>query len=159
MVEEQATIIDIEDGYAWVQTRRVSACTACSANKGCGTGTIARIFPERVARMQVLNPLQAGIGSEVVVGLDEQMLIRGSLAAYGVPLLAMLASGMVGHQLALSRFPGHEEPASIIAALAGLGLGLLWLSYFTRRIRGDRRYQPVILRVVEPPQGQIMRRF
>lgn len=153
MIEEQATVVAVDGELAWVETRRKSACDACSMNKGCGTGVLSRLFAGRVARMQVLNPPGAQRGDQVLVGLDEAMLVRGSLAVYLLPLLAMLVAGMAGYGLMQALQPRLAEAASIVTALAGLGGGFLWLQRFSQRIRHDRRYQAVILRVLTAHDG------
>ena len=146
MIEETATVVERSDGFAWVETQRGSTCSACSANKGCGTGALSRVLGQRTARMRVLNPIDAQIGDRVVVGMQEAALLRGSLAVYLAPLLAMLMLAMVGHGLAGQWGLRDPEPLTIVSGIIGLALGGAWLRRFTARIHDDERYQPVILR-------------
>jgi len=146
MIEETATVVERSDGFAWVETQRRSTCSACSANKGCGTGVLSRVLGQRTARMKALNPIDAQIGDQVVVGMQEAALIRGSLAVYLAPLSSMLLLAMVGQSLAGQLGLDNPEPMTIVFGATGLVLGGAWLRRFTRRIRNDERYQPVILR-------------
>ncbi|HKK05729.1 MAG TPA: SoxR reducing system RseC family protein [Gammaproteobacteria bacterium] len=146
MIEETATVVERSGEFAWVETQRQSTCSACSANKGCGTGVLSRVLGQRTARMKVLNPIGAQVGDSVVVGMHEAALIRGSLAVYLAPLIAMLVCAVVGQNLAGQIGSANPEPLTIAFGIGGLVLGGVWLRRFTRRIRDDQRYQPVILR-------------
>lgn len=146
MIEETATVVERADGFAWVEAQRQSTCSACNAKKGCGTGALSKVLGQRTARMKALNPIDAQVGDTVVVGMREAALIQGSLAVYLMPLLAMIVCAMAGQGLAGQLGLSRPEPLIILCGIAGLGLGGLWLRRFTRRIRDDARYQPVILR-------------
>ena len=55
MIEENGRVVDVEDGYAWIETERRSTCGSCSANKGCGTATLAKVMgqaPEQRVRFE-----------------------------------------------------------------------------------------------------------
>jgi len=96
--------------------------------------------------MRVLSngPLQ--VGDQVVIGIAEQALVRGSLAVYAVPLLALLAGAVLGELGADHGLWDNAELASLVLGLGGLAGGLLWLKHFTRQIQSDPHYQPVVLR-------------
>lgn len=145
MIEEHGRIITAHDGYAWVETQRRSSCDKCSANAGCGTSVLSRVLGQRRTRVRALDPLGAQAGDEVIIGIEDAMLVRSSLAAYLVPLLGLLlgalSGGALGRRLGLG-----EETGSILCALAGLAATLVWLRFHSRRTARDRRYQPVVLR-------------
>lgn len=148
MIEETAHVIRLEDEYAWVETQRKSVCGSCSANKGCGTSVLGKVLGQRRSYVRVLNPVGAKLGEEVVVGLGERAFVTGSLAVYAIPLLTLLIGAVLGESLAQAY--GWGDVASVIGGLSGLALGFAWLWLFARRVGGDRRYQPVILRRVVP---------
>ena len=129
MIEETAKVIDLDGKYAWVETQRKSACASCSVNKGCGTATIAKVLGKRRTRVKTINQLGAKSGDMVVIGIQEQALVRGSIAVYAIPLLLLLAGGLIGDWLGKG---SGSENLSILFGLAGLGLGFVWLSYFSR---------------------------
>lgn len=146
MIEETARVVACEGRFAWVETQRASTCGSCSANKGCGTATLAKALGRRRTRTRVLNDLQARVGEQVVIALPEQALVRGALAVYLVPLLGLLGGALFGAYLA-GRLP-VENPDLLSILLGGLGLaaGIGWLRYYARSIHEDTRYQPVIVR-------------
>lgn len=156
MIEEHGRVLTVHDGYVWVETQRRSSCDKCSVNAGCGTSVLSRVLGQRRTRVRALDTLGAKAGEEVVVGVEDAMLLRSSLAAYLVPLLGLLLGAMCGRGLAAT-FAVSQEGGSILCALAGLAAGIVWLSYHSRRTAHDSRYQPVVLRrdahVIHSNQG------
>jgi sigma-E factor negative regulatory protein RseC len=147
MIEEHAKVVAFEGDDVWVETQRQSACSQCSANKGCGTATLAKVLGNKRSRVRVLNPslTKVSIGDEIIVGIEEQALVRGSLAIYLAPLLALFLSGLLGDALAAQLNIVRPEIFIIIISLTGLGLGFVWVKRFSRVISSDSRYQPVLL--------------
>jgi sigma-E factor negative regulatory protein RseC len=144
MIEEPAHVVYTEGEYAWVETERRSSCGSCSA-KGCGTGALSKILGRRSQRLKVLNPIDAKQGDDVVLGIREQDLLKGSLAVYIVPLLAMLAGALLGEGLA-PQWGSDSEALSLLGGVLGLASGFLWLHYYNRGLSRDERLMAVILR-------------
>lgn len=145
MLEEQGRVIEVQAGFVWVETQRRSTCGACNLNGGCGTSVLSRVMGQRRTRVRALDSLGARVGEEVIIGIEDTMLLRGSLAVYAVPLLGLLGGAVSGAALA-PHWGWSAEGGSILFGLAGLGIGILWLARHARRTRLDRRYQPVVLR-------------
>ena len=149
MIEERGEVVAREGSFAWVQTQRASTCGGCAANKGCGTAALAKVLGQRRTRVRALNHLEAGVGEQVIIGLSEQALLRGALAVYLVPLLGLLGGALFGAYLAGQLLASHPDLFSILFGLLGLALGIGWLRLYAHRIRGDARYQPVVVRRLE----------
>lgn len=147
MIEETGRVVNVGDGYAWIETEPANACGSCSARRGCGTSALAGLFGRRAAPLRVVNHISASVGDSVVIGIEEAGLVRGSLAVYAAPLAGLFAGGLLGRYAAGVMLPGVAEIASILGALAGLAAGLAWLRRFSRHTEQDARYQPVILRL------------
>lgn len=145
MIEETAVVTRCEGEHAWVEAQRKSACGQCQVNKGCGTSVLARVVGRKVTRMRVLNPLQAREGETVIIGLHESAMLSGSLAIYLVPLLSLLLFAITGKVVAEQMVIAAVEAVSILFAVLGMVVAIIWLRGFTRRIADDSRYQPVIL--------------
>jgi sigma-E factor negative regulatory protein RseC len=146
MIEESATVIACEAGFAIVETQVQAACGGCQARSGCNTSILAGLFKRRQNRLKVLNPIQAKPGQQVIIGLPEQSLVSISLVTYLLPLLSMLA-GAIGLQEASAHWQWRGgELASIIGGLTGLAIGLLLSRGYSNRHAYDPSYQAVILR-------------
>lgn len=153
MIEETARVVQTRDGMAWVETRRQTACGSCSVNKGCGTGVLAQVFGQKTSRVRVLNPVDAEEGEEVIIGIREEALVRGSIAVYAVPLLSMMMFALGGEFISARLGLGEGDAVTIVSGIIGLVVGLAWLKHFGTRIARDGRYQPVILRKLGRPSG------
>lgn len=148
MIREQGIVLETRGEIAWVETQRKSACGACQASKGCGTSVLSRLLGQKRTRVQALNEVGAMAGEQVVLGIEEQALVRGSLLVYMLPLLALFAGALLFEWLAGIYAPGlgfNAEAASIAGGMLGLAAGFAWLKSFGRRIRYDGRYRPVIV--------------
>lgn len=152
MIEEHAQVVALNAEGVWVETQRRTACGQCSANKGCGTATLAKVLGNKRSRVRALNPkaTSVAVGDEVIIGIDEQALVRGSLAVYTVPLLSLFVFGLLGQLLGTQLLFGDSEWLSIGLSILGLVLGFAWVRRFTARIASDERYQPVLLRPALP---------
>ncbi|VAW79367.1 Sigma factor RpoE regulatory protein RseC [hydrothermal vent metagenome] len=154
MLEESARVVEVKPGEIWVETQRRSTCGSCSVNKGCGTAAISRALGKRRSIVRVLAKMPLQAGDEVVIGIREQAFIKGSLAVYAVPLVLLLLGSLLG-ELGAQRFLWQSaEAASVTLGLSGFAAGLFWLRRFTRQIRNDSNYQPVVLRKL-PGQAAI----
>jgi len=149
LLKEKAFIVGVEDGVAWVETQRKTSCGSCQARKSCGTSVLQKVLGNKRTQLKVNNPHYYSVGDEVVLGLNEGALVKGSLLLYALPLFAMFGFAFAG--FILFRFLGAEfsEGYSILFSLAGLGLGFWYVALSSRRLADDVDYQAEILEKVE----------
>jgi sigma-E factor negative regulatory protein RseC len=133
-----------------VETQRKSTCDACDAKTGCGTQVIGKVVGNRRNRVRVLNKIGASTGDEVVVGLQEGAMLRGSLAMYFAPLVGLFGGAALGSVFSSMWNVAYSDGMQIVASVIGLLAGLWWLKRFTQKIRSDEQYQAVILRKCGP---------
>ena len=154
MIEERAQVIALDAQDVWVETQRRSACGQCAANKGCGTATLSKVLGNKRSQVRTLNPkaTQVAVGDEVIIGIQEQALVRGSLVIYTLPLLSMFLFGLLGDVLSTQLHMQNPDLLPVILGLLGLALGFFWVRRFSGSIASDERYQPVLLRRVLPLQ-------
>lgn len=142
MLEEQATVLNVEADAVWVEADRRKGCERCEAGQGCGGGVLGRLVVRGKSQVRAMNDLTGlQVGDQVVLGLDERLLLRGSLMTYLVPLLCLLAAALFA-ELAL------QASDLAVAAYGGLGLGagLLILRSYTLRLTARGHLQPRVLR-------------
>lgn len=154
MMEEQARVVEVQPGYMWVETERKSTCGACSLNKGCGSAVLAKVLGARRTRIKALSTLDAEVGDEVMLGLAEDALIRGSLILYALPLATLFMGALAGEYMHTLLFLTPDESWTVLVALVGLMAGFWGVGHFARRITHDPRYQPVVLRRLQPGYAQ-----
>jgi len=120
MILETGRIMAIETEGVWVETVRKSACGSCKAEKGCGQSLINK-WDGHTAYIWVLlegrNPADYQLGDEIQIGIPEEVIAKGALLVYMVPLITLLlATAFAHHQFA------HEG----ITTLSGLWV--CWLA-------------------------------
>lgn len=141
MIEEHARVVAIADGEVWVETQRQTACGACMANKGCGTAVLSKVLGKRQARVRAHSQLPLAVGDEVIIGIEENALLKGSLAVYMLPLMGMFLGTLLGQGLDAS------EHVAVVSGMLGLLLGFAGLRVFSRQVQTDVRFQPVVVRI------------
>ena len=144
MLESEAIVVSISNGTTFVEPQVGGGCGASHcATQSCGTAVLTQIFSQKPKALQVKNPIAAGVGERVVVGLQEGAFLRTAVAVYLLPLCAFLAGTVLGFFWA-----GASAARDLYAGFGGL-LGLticvLFLKYSAPTLF-PRGVEPVILR-------------
>ncbi len=147
MIEESAKVLSVAGDTVWVETQRHRSCDGCAARLGCGSAALSKVLGTRRTRLPVISQVEVQPGDRVVLGLQEQALIRGSIAVYLTPLMSMIAGAMVAE--AIFGADSGDAPA-LAGGLIGIILGMMWLNMFGRKVQADARYQAVLLRRTVP---------
>lgn len=147
MITENGKVVAIDGDRAWVQTIRNSACQSCAARHGCGQRALAGATGGRANQVLVANELEARVGDEVTLAIDEAALLRASLLVYAVPLLLMVAGAVLGHGA------GGQDLMAIIGALSGLMGGFTLVRWLQRR--SIHRYEPRLIRIIPGIDGNV----
>ena len=151
MIEETAKVISTDNEEVWVETQRRSACGSCAVNNSCGTALLSRLLGVKRNKVHLLNPerIDVAVGDEVIIGIEETALTRGSLAIYIVPLLAMFVFALLG-EIVAQRLAVRSEDLMVIGfSIFGLFVGFMWVRRFSRLISVNPNYQPVLMRKVQ----------
>ena len=114
MIEETAQVVRVDGADVWVETRRRSTCSGCAAEKGCGTAALSKVLGNRRTLVRVLADMPLRVGDQVVIGIAEQALVRGSLAVYAVPLLLLLLGAVIGDMGAGRGLWDNGEAGSLV---------------------------------------------
>ena len=158
MIEQEASVLAVADGAALVEVPRQSGCASCGHGSSCGTATIAKLFGNgKATRLRIIDHLGLVAGQRVIIGIRSPLLVRASLAAYLLPLSALLAAAG-GAEAA-----GLGDTAGAASGVVGLVVGL-WLAGLITGGTGARaRFRPVLLRrattiasvTIEPPHPTV----
>ncbi len=142
MIAETGRVVAVESDGLWVETIQRSTCGSCAAQKGCGQSLLARLAGHSSYLWVLLDGRDSAayqLGDEIQLGIPEDVVVKGSLFVYLVPLLLMI----LGSGLAHSWFA--SEGLSVLGALGGLVLGGLVVRWRAQQTRLDPRLQPVLL--------------
>lgn len=146
MITENAIVVSIENNQTWIETQRKSTCGQCSANKGCGTSVLSKVMGNKLSKIKAINNINAQVGDEVVIGLNEQSLLKGAFMIYMLPLILLFLFSFVGQLIADNLQLGNSELLVIIFAVTGFYIGMRKVKAFSSSIAKDEDYQPVILK-------------
>lgn len=149
MIEMQARVVAIENGMAVVEPISGGSCSSCASSSnttqspGCGADQIGQIFTLKIKNYRVINSISSRIGDEVIIGIEDGAILRGSAAVYMLPLALVFIGATTAHYL-LPHI--NADLASITGAALGFTISALWLLRFNQRASRNPHYQPVILR-------------
>ena len=119
MIEESATVVAIENDNVTVTSELKSACSGCQQVDNCGSGQIAKAFPQKQLTLTVKSTLPLNIDDKVVLGLNESALLSSAWQVYLWPLLGLLIASWSGQWLVNSGFFPHEFFAIIFGFCGG----------------------------------------
>jgi len=145
MLEAEGVIVKIGQEGVFVETSRASACGSCSSKEGCGTSTLSQLLGSKASTFKVLNPIGAALGERVVIGMEEEALLKSSLLMYLVPLAFLLVGAIFGGWLAPVRW---QDAYAVGGVFVGLFLGFVAMKLISASAGKNSQFQPVILRRV-----------
>ena len=149
MIEERAVILSLDNvssdaassQTATLEIERKTACGICGQTRGCGNSIWGKLFAHQSTAFKAQNRINAKVGDSVIVGINEQALLKSALLLYILPLATMLIGAILIKQFNAS------ELFAMLGGVAGLVLGLLWVKGHTMSSSYFKLHQPVILRL------------
>jgi len=146
VIEEKATVFDVVGQFVWIETQRKTTCGTCAAEKSCGSAVLQKVMAGKRTRLRVFSDIDVRVGESVIVGIPENVLVKGSFAVYAVPLVVMFITLIIGASSCWLLAIEFSENLQILLGMSGLLGGFWWLSEYTKRIHNDVRFQARILR-------------
>ena len=166
MIEEQAVIIAIEnladkklsiatEQYyqfhhqpiiAVLELMRHTPCGICGQTRGCGNSLWGKIFLHKSRTFKASNAINAKVGDSVIVGIDEQFILKNALLLYALPLAMMMTSLLLSTTIDTNS-QSQKDLYAVIGAVIGLVLGFIWLKRHIASKNFHSKNQPVILRL------------
>lgn len=153
MIEEQAQVVAIDNSMVWVEAQRKSSCSRCAANKGCGNAVFQKLFGDKqnvfpVSSNDKQEALSVNVGDEVIIGIEENALVKNSFVVYAIPILSILIFAAIGETFANNSLSISNDLASLSGALVGLVISIVGLRFYDRLFSNKPGSQPVLLRRV-----------
>lgn len=150
MLTETGRVVAVESDSVWVETIRKSTCGSCAVQKGCGHGLINQISDGSRSYIRVLpgkvSPHACAVDDQVKISIPEEVLLRGSLIVYMLPLLSMLA----GAAATVGLLQGDQDLLALLGAAVGFALGVGLVRWHAWHHRDDVSLQPTLLEIVRP---------
>jgi sigma-E factor negative regulatory protein RseC len=122
MIETEAQVLRLDGEHAWVKIKPHTPCGQCDPETGCKSIAVSRLFSPAQQGFRVRNVLSAKEGDLVTVAVEEHMLLKSAVWAYGVPLILLIAGAAVGQWFA------PQIPAStVLGGVLGFVVGFVLL--------------------------------
>jgi sigma-E factor negative regulatory protein RseC len=152
-VEGIARVVRIDGGTAWFEPEQTTSCGHCASSAACGAGSsatgsgtgigsIARRIEFRRFALDNANDLH--VGDRVVIGVNDQSLLKASLTAYAIPLITALTAG------GLMQGAYGDDLLTMAAMVTGLIGGLLIARIVARILTRRGELSPRFLRRAAP---------
>jgi sigma-E factor negative regulatory protein RseC len=145
MIEERARVVAVRDDQLLLEAQTKTACNACAAKQGCGTSVLSRWVGRKFTRFQAPNTVNAAVGDEVVVGLAETAMLKGSVFVYLMPLLAMIVGAVIADWL-IAADAAARDLLVIGAAVGGFALMLAVSRRYLAGGHNRAQLKPVVIR-------------
>ena len=147
MIIEKGKIVSIEPEGLWVETISKTVCGSCKAEKGCGQRLMAKWAGHSSYIWVLLEGRDASAyhqGDSIRIGIPEEIIAKGSMVIYLVPLVFMLLTTILADKLFAN------ELLIVLSAIAGLLLGGGVVRWHAYRNRLNPDLQPVLVDDYQP---------
>jgi sigma-E factor negative regulatory protein RseC len=145
---ETAHVVAVEADSVWVETISRSTCGSCAAQSGCGHSLLNRIAAGRRNYIRAFSgPLAAidcSVDDHVRICIPEQVIVKGSLLVYMVPLILMLA----GAALVSSLSATSTDMLTLVGAVLGFSVGVALVRVHAWYHRSDKSFHPRLMELV-----------
>lgn len=135
-------MVEAKGPTALIKAQRTTSCDSCASKKVCHGVT------ETDMVIEVLNPVNAKAGDEVVFTVGAATVLKAGVFAYLVPLIGFIAGVVIGQMAAEKVFPGRD--ADLVSA--ALGFAFLAVTFFGIYLYGKKAkkgsYMPTIVKIV-----------
>ncbi|MGB1261900.1 MAG: SoxR reducing system RseC family protein [Cognaticolwellia sp.] len=119
MIEEKARVVAIDNDDITVVSNIKSACSGCQQVDNCGSGQVAKAFPQKKLSLTLKSSLPLALGDDVVLGLNESALLQSAWQVYLWPLLGLLLASWLGQWLVNNEIFVHELLAIALGIAGG----------------------------------------
>lgn len=148
-IEGIARVVQVDGATVWLEPEQTTSCGSCASSAACGSnatgiGTVATRMQAR--RFLLNNTADFHVGERLVVGVNDQALIKGALIAYGLPLITALTAG------ALSQNAWGDDLMTMAGMAAGLFAGLAAARLGARSLADQGSLTPRYLRRARPDE-------
>jgi sigma-E factor negative regulatory protein RseC len=157
MIEENASVVSIHlaanetgDGLVsnkvTVESEIKSSCSGCKQVDNCGSGQVAKAFPQPKLSLDLYTDLPVKIGDTVVIGLSDKHLLLSAWQVYLWPLIGLAIASFLGQWFVENEIFNHELIAIAFGVFGGY-LGFCLARHQQKRGKYCNLLIPRILRI------------
>ncbi len=141
MSAERGIVQNVEPGWAWVKTRRSSACASCDSRHHCLTQGGDQML------VKAQNTVQAKKGDEVELYLSSKTKLKGTAIVYLIPVFGIFVGAFTANPLS-NALGLNPSVGMAVFTLTGLVLAVFLMRYLANRMDSKQALTPLVKRVV-----------
>jgi sigma-E factor negative regulatory protein RseC len=147
MIEETAQVIEKHNDVVLVKSKVKSSCSACHQSETCGSGQIAKAFPQKSLVTTAKCDIDVDVGDTVIISLPEKALLTSAWQVYCLPLLGLVLGGGVGQWFLLQQILSVELVAVLLSLIGGY-VGFKLARFLQHQDKVAQSLQPVVVKVL-----------
>ena len=152
MSAERGIVEKVEPGWAWVKTKRSSACSSCGSRHHC----LTQGSDQMVVKAQ--NSAQAKKGDEVELYLSTKTKLKSTAIVYLIPVFGIFVGAFSANPL--SAVIGLNPSLGMaLFTLTGLVLSVFLMRYLANRMDSKQALTPLVKRVVMSARSTSIKRI
>jgi len=149
---ERGMVEKVEAEWAWVKTKRSSACSSCGSRHHCSV-----VAGGDRMMVKAKNTAQAKKGDEVELYLSSKTKLKCTAIVYLIPVFGIFAGAFSAQPL--SRFLGlNPSLGMVVFTLTGLILAVYLMRYLANRMAAQQALTPSVKRVIMNARSKQMER-
>ena len=141
MSAERGIVERVEPGWAWVKTKRSSACSSCGSRHHC----LTQGSDQMVVKAQ--NTARAKKGDEVELYLSSKTKLKGTAIVYLIPVLGIFVGAFSANPLSAA-IGLNPSLGMAVFTLAGLISSIFLMRHLANRMDTRQDLVPSVKRVV-----------
>jgi len=152
MSAERGIVEKVEAGWAWVKTKRSSACSSCASRSHC----LTQGSDQMVVKAQ--NSAHAKKGDEVELYLSTKTKLKSTAIVYLIPVFGIFVGAFSANPL--SAVIGLNPSLGMaLFTLTGLVLSVFLMRYLANRMDSKQSLTPLVKRVVMSARSTPIKRI
>lgn len=142
MSAERGIVEKVEPGWAWVKTKRSSACASCDSRHHC---SVVEGGDQMVVKAQ--NMAQAKPGDEVELYLSTKTKLKSTAIVYLIPVLGIFVGAFSANPLS-NALGLNSSLGMVMFTLTGLVAAVFLMRYLANRMTANQALTPLVKRVI-----------
>ncbi|MEJ2219248.1 MAG: SoxR reducing system RseC family protein [Desulfobacterales bacterium] len=151
MSAERGTVEKVEADWAWVKTKRSSACSSCASRSHCLTQGGDQML------VKAQNTARAKKGDEVELYLSTGTKLKGTAIVYLIPVFGLFAGAFSADPLSAA-IGMNPSLGMALFTLTGLVLSVFLMRYLANRMDSTKALTPLVKRVVFSARSKSIKR-
>ena len=152
MSAERGIVEKVEAGWAWVKTKRSSACSSCASRSHCLTQGSDQMV------VKAKNSAQAKKGDEVELYLSTKTKLKSTAIVYLIPVFGIFVGAFSANPLSAA-IGLNPSLGMAVFTLTGLVLSVFLMRYLANRMDSKQALTPLVKRVVTSARSTPIKRI